>query len=63
MCLLLRNGQIDSVISELNRVYPDFLQKRQDILFKLLVCADIFIHRYLLLTVSEVCGNDKICPY
>eukprot|EP01132_Coremiostelium_polycephalum_P007435 gene7435-9137_t len=33
---LLSKGEIDKVISELNRLYPDFLQKRKDILFKLL---------------------------
>ncbi|KYR00730.1 hypothetical protein DLAC_02771 [Tieghemostelium lacteum] len=32
---LLSRGDIDQVIQELNRLYPNFLQKRQDILFKL----------------------------
>ncbi|EGG16412.1 hypothetical protein DFA_09447 [Cavenderia fasciculata] len=32
---LLLNGEIEKVIIELNRLYPDFLQKRKDILFKL----------------------------
>lgn len=36
ICSLLRSGLIDNVMSELNRLYPDFLHKRQDILFKLL---------------------------
>jgi len=36
ICNLLRKGEIDEVIRELTRVYPDFLPKRQDVLFKLL---------------------------
>jgi hypothetical protein len=36
LCALLRTGDIDKVINELNRIYPDFLHKRKDILFKLL---------------------------
>jgi len=33
---LLVQGDIDGVMSELDRLYPSFLQKRKDILFKLL---------------------------
>jgi hypothetical protein len=62
ICSLVRNGEIDKAIAELNRLYPDFLQNRQDILFKLLCQKFIEMIKHAPIEDTMMFGQMEMYP-